>query len=116
MRSLPPDGGGRQSPRGREEGTIMGMGVRNPFHPDALRLCDVRPYRSILVRTDEPGVDDYKAMVVGYPVTDDKGISRFPAVFLVRGRLRCYTVDAATVGVVPYAAGGWNHTWYVTAD
>ena len=94
----------------------MGMGVRNPFHPDALRLCDVRPYRSILVRTDEPGVDDYKAMVVGYPVTDDKGISRFPAVFLVRGRLRCYTVDAATVGVVPYAAGGWNHTWHVTAD
>ena len=28
----------------------------------------------------------------------------------------CYTVDAATAGIVPYADGGWNHVWYVTAN
>ena len=96
----------------------MGMGVRNPFHPEALRLCDIRPYRSVLIRyTGDLGLPDYKAVVVGNPVTDDRGISKFPAVFLREGgRLCCYTVDAATAGIVPYADGGWDHVWYVTAN
>ena len=92
--------------------------MRNPFHPEALRLCDIRPYRRIFIRyTGDLGLPDYKAVVVGSPTTDDKGISKFPAVFLLReGSLRCYTVDAATIGVVPYVDGGWDHTRYVTAE
>ena len=83
------------------------MGIRNPFHTDAIRLCDIRPYRRIFIRYtgDLLDTDGYNAVVVG-PITEERGIYKFPAVFLVRGRLRCYTVDAATVGVVPYAAGG----------
>ena len=93
--------------------------VRNPFHPKAVRLCDIRPYRTIFLKYtgDLLDINGYKAIVVGNPVTDDRGISKFPAVFLREGgRLCCYTVDAATAGIVPYADGGWNHVWYVTAN
>jgi len=105
------------SRREEVEGTIMGMGVRNPFHPEALRLCDIRPYRSVLIRyTGDLGLPEYKAVVVG-PITEERGIYKFPAVFLLReGSLRCYMVDAATIGVVPYVDGGWDHTRYVTAE
>ena len=97
----------------------MGMGVRNPFHPEALRLCDIRPHRRIFIRYTGTllHIDGYKAVATGYPVTDERGVSSFTAVFLTKeGGLRCYTVDAATAGIVPYVDGEWDHVWYVTAE
>ena len=90
---------------------------RNPLHPNALTLTDLRVGMRIHVHYtgDCPWVKSYKAIVVGSPTTNDLGFQVIP--IIVTDDLEYKLGFLADMGMAPSRCGGvWNPNWYVTAE
>ena len=90
---------------------------RNPLHPNALTLTDLRVGMRIHVHYtgDCPWAKSYKAIVVGSPTTNDLGFQVIP--IIVTDDLEYKLGFAADMGMAPSRCGGvWNPNWYVTAE
>ena len=87
---------------------------RNPLHPDALTITDLKVGMKIHVHYtgDCPWAQSYDAIVVGEPTTDDKG---FRVVPVVTDNLEYKLGFVADMGLAPSRCGGvWNRVWYTT--
>ena len=90
---------------------------RNPLHPNALTLTDLRVGMRIHVHYtgDCPWAKSYKAIVVGSPTTNDLGFQVIP--IIVTDDLEYKLGFAADMGLAPSRAGNiWNRVWYTTAE
>ena len=90
---------------------------RNPLHPNALTIADLRVGMRIHVHYtgDCPWVKSYKAIVVGSPTTNDLGFQVIP--LIVTDDLEYKLGFAADMGLAPSRAGNiWNRVWYTTAE
>ena len=90
---------------------------RNPLHPNALTIADLRVGMRIHVHYtgDCPWVKSYKAIVVGSPTTNDLGFQVIP--IIVTDDLEYKLGFAADMGLAPSRAGNiWNRVWYTTAE
>ena len=89
---------------------------RNPLHPNALTIADLRVGMRIHVHYtgDCPWVQSYRAIVVGEPTTNDLGFQIVP---VVTDDLEYKLGFAADMGLAPSRAGNiWNRVWYTTAE
>ena len=90
---------------------------RNPLHPNALTIADLRVGMRIHVHYtgDCPWAKSYKAIVVGSPTTNDLGFQVIP--IIVTDNLKYKLGFVADMGMAPSRCGGvWNPNWYVTAE
>ena len=90
---------------------------RNPLHPNALTIADLRVGMRIHVHYTGncPWVKSYKAIVVGSPTTNDLGFQVIP--IIVTDDLEYKLGFVADMGMAPSRCGGvWNPNWYVTAE
>ena len=88
---------------------------RNPLHPNALTIADLRVGMRIHVHYtgDCPWAKSYKAIVVGSPTTNDLGFQVIP--IIVTDDLEYKLGFAADMGLAPSRAGNiWNRSWYTT--
>ena len=89
---------------------------RNPLHPNALTLTDLRVGMRIHVHYTGscPWVRSYRAIVVGEPTVNDLG---FQAIPVITDNLKYKLGFVADMGMAPSRCGGvWNPNWYVTAE
>lgn len=91
---------------------------RNPLHPRALRLSDLRVGMNIRINHEYSNDRSYSAIVVGEPTTNEYGSTVIPLVRLgdKSGHVMGYPED---MGLTPYQEGcqpWWNHAWYTTAE
>ena len=89
---------------------------RNPLHPNALTIADLRVGMRIHVHYtgDCPWAKSYKAIVVGSPTTNDLGFQVIP---IVTDSMEYKMGFVADMGLAPSRCGGvWSPNWYVTAE
>lgn len=89
---------------------------RNPLHPEALVLTDLKVGTKIQVNHEYDNDRSYSAVVVGSPTTNEYGSTVIPLVRL--GDKPDYIMGyPKDMGLTPYQEGcrsWWNHTWYTT--
>ena len=90
---------------------------RNPLHPEALALADLKVGMNIRVNNKYDNGCSYSAIVVGSPTINEYGSTVIPLVRL--GDKPDYIMGyPKDMGLTPYQEGcrsWWNHTWYTTA-
>ena len=87
---------------------------RNPLHPNALTLTDLRVGMRIHVHYtgDCPWAKSYKAIVVGSPTTNDLGFQIIP---VVTDDMEYKLGFVSDMGLAPSRVGNiWNRSWYTT--
>ena len=89
---------------------------RNPLHPRALRLSDLRVgmHVKVIYTGNYPNARSYSAVVVGKPTTNGLGFQVIP---IVTDDMEYKMGFVADMGLAPSRCGGvWNPNWYVTAE
>ena len=87
---------------------------RNPLHPNALTLTDLRVGMRIHVHYTGscPWVRSYSAVVVGKPTTNDLGFQIIP---VVTDDMEYKLGFVSDMGLAPSRVGNiWNRSWYTT--
>lgn len=90
---------------------------RNPLHPEALTLADLKVGMNIRVNNKYDNDRSYSAVVVGSPTTNEYGSTVIPLVRL--GDKPDYVMGyPKDMGLIPYqeeCRPWWSHAWYTTA-
>ena len=87
---------------------------RNPLHPNALTLTDLRVGMRIHVHYTGscPWARSYSAVVVGKPTTNDLGFQIIP---VVTDDMEYKLGFVSDMGLAPSRVGNiWNRSWYTT--